>query len=72
MATTIKGSPITLYRNGHSITVHPIDAQAWRVNGYTEDPDNVVEEVAEEVADKPEGKESKKAKADKQEGKDAA
>jgi hypothetical protein len=44
MATTIKGAPVTLYRNGKSTTVHAIDAQAWRVNGWTEDPSNEIPE----------------------------
>lgn len=35
----VKGAPVTLWLDGKSVTVFPIDAQAWRDNGYEEDPE---------------------------------
>lgn len=35
----IKGAPVTLWLDGKSKTVFPIDAQAWRDNGWGEDPE---------------------------------
>lgn len=36
-----KGAPVTLYLDGNSQTVHPIDAPAWRENGWGDDPETV-------------------------------
>lgn len=64
----MRGAPITLYRNGESRTVFPIDLQGSLDDGWSQDPETVVEEITPDP-DKPEGKEPKKAKADKPEGK---
>ena len=34
--------PVTLFRNGESVTVYPIDAGAWRAQGWDEDSETKV------------------------------
>ena len=51
----MRGAPITLYRNGESRTVFPIDLQGSLDDGWSQDPETVVEEVTPDP-DKPEGK----------------
>jgi hypothetical protein len=47
----MRGAPITLWLDGKNVTVHPIDAQGWRDNGWGEDPETVTppEEPAKKV-----------------------
>lgn len=42
---SIKGAPVTLWLDGKSVTVFPIDAQGWRENGWGEDPETVTPPV---------------------------
>lgn len=37
----MKNATVTLYLDGKSVTVHQIDAPAWRENGWDEDPETV-------------------------------
>lgn len=36
------GDPVTLFRNGESRSVYPIDADSWRALGWGDDPDTKV------------------------------
>jgi hypothetical protein len=44
---SIKGAPVTLWLDGKSVTVFPIDAPGWRENGWNENPETVSEPVEE-------------------------
>ena len=37
----MKSATVTLYLDGKSVTVHQIDAPAWRENGWGDDPETV-------------------------------
>ena len=49
----MRGAPVTLFRNGETRTVHPIDLQGSLDDGWSTDPEHVVEEPK---AEKPKGK----------------
>jgi hypothetical protein len=61
---SIKGAPVTLWLDGKSVTVFPIDAPAWRENGWNENPETVSAPAEEPVEEAPvEEAPAKKAKA---------
>ncbi len=67
MSNDMKGAPVTLWLDGKSQTVHPIDAPAWRENGWGEDPETVTpaeEALPEETLGEGEDSETDSAPAE--------